>query len=70
MTAIPFIVTPLLQNLPEPASGQPVSLSEFLLDCYLDLAEREKQEEPRLRAQAFAGELIACLQFLRASPEA
>lgn len=70
MTAIPFIVTPLLQNLPEPVSGQPVSLSEFLLDCYLDLAEREKQEEPRLRAQGFAGELIVCLQFLRASPEA
>ncbi|BDA85400.1 hypothetical protein Sa4125_29420 [Aureimonas sp. SA4125] len=70
MTALAFIATPLLENLPEAVSGHPISLSEFLLDCYLDLAEREKQEEPRLRAQAFAGELIACLQVLRASPHA
>jgi rubrerythrin len=70
MTGIPFIGTPLLDNLPEPVSGQAVSLSEFLLDCYLDLAEREKQEEPRLRAQAYAGELIASLPFLRAFPRA
>lgn len=68
MKAIPFIGTPLLDNLPEPVSGQAVSLSEFLLDCYLDLAEREKEEQSRLRAQAFAGQLIACLQFLRGYP--
>ncbi|MGV8939629.1 MAG: ferritin-like domain-containing protein [Allorhizobium sp.] len=68
MTASPFVGTPLLDNLSEPVWGQAVSLSEFLLDCYLDLAEREKEEQPRLRAQTFAGELIACLQFLRAYP--
>ncbi|MCF1449322.1 rubrerythrin family protein [Agrobacterium vitis] len=70
IAAIPFVATPLLDSLPEPVSGQAVSLSEFLLDCYLDLAEREKDEPPRLQAQAFAGQLIACLQFLRAHPAA
>jgi len=68
MTASSFVNTPLLDNLPEPVSGQAVSLSEFLLDCYLDLAEREKEEQPRVQAQAFAGQLIACLQLLRALP--
>ncbi|OJF91758.1 ferritin-like domain-containing protein [Pararhizobium antarcticum] len=68
MKAIPFVGTPLLDNLPEPVSGQAVSLSEFLLDCYLDLAEREKKEQPRLQAQAFAGQLIDSLQQLRALP--
>ena len=66
IATIPFVATPLLDRLPEPVSAQAVSLAEFLLDCYLDLAEREKQEGPRLRAQAFAGELITCLQLLRA----
>ncbi|MDW5317553.1 ferritin family protein [Rhizobium sp. PL01] len=68
MTASAFVGTPLFDNLPEPVSEQAVSLSEFLLDCYLDLAEREKVEQRRLRAQAFAGQLIACLQLLRALP--
>lgn len=70
MTAVPFVATPLLDSLPEPVSGQAVSLSEFLLDCYLDLAEREKEEQPRLRAQAFAGQLVAYLPLLRAYPAA
>lgn len=68
ITASSFVSPPLLDNLPEPVSGQAVSLSEFLLDCYLDLAEREKEEQLRLRAQAFAGQLIACVQLLRALP--
>jgi rubrerythrin len=68
VTSKPFVDTPLLKSLPAPVSGQAVSLSELLLDCYLDLAEREEKEEPRLRAQAFAGQLIACLQSLRTDP--
>lgn len=63
--ANPFGPTPVLDVVPESAEARPVPLCELLLDCYLDLAEREKDEDTRLRAQARAGELIACLHAVR-----
>ena len=61
-----FGPTPVLDVVPEGAEARPVPLCELLLDCYLDLAEREKQEDARLRAQAYAGQMIACLHVVRA----
>ena len=55
----------MLDAVPEGADAKLVPLCELLLDCYLDLAEREKEEEERLRAQECAGEMIACLQAVR-----
>ncbi len=63
--AMPFGRTAVLDNVPEEAEARLVPLCELLLDCYLDLAEREKDEDARLRAQACAGELIACLPVVR-----
>ncbi|MBW8284555.1 MAG: ferritin family protein [Rhizobium sp.] len=63
--ATPFGRSQVLDAVPEGADARLVPLCELLLDCYLDLAEREKQEDERLRAQACAGELIACLQAVR-----
>lgn len=64
--ASPFGPTPALEVVPEGAEARPVPLCELLLDCYLDLAEREKDEDTRLRAQAYAGQMIACLHAVRA----
>ena len=63
--ARPFGRSAVLDAVPEGADARLVPLCELLLDCYLDLAEREKEEEERLRAQACAGEMIACLQAVR-----
>ena len=63
--AAPFGRSAVLDAVPEGADARLVPLCELLLDCYLDLAEREKQEAERLRAQACAGEMIACLQAVR-----
>ena len=63
--ARPFGRSAVLDAVPEGADAKLVPLCELLLDCYLDLAEREKEEEERLRAQACAGEMIACLQAVR-----
>jgi rubrerythrin len=63
--AHPFGPTPVLDLVPESVEARPVPLCELLLDCYLDLAEREKDEDSRLRAQACAGGLIACLHAVR-----
>lgn len=63
--AQPFGSSPVLDAVPEGVEARLLSLCELLLDCYLDLAEREKDEDSRLRAQASAGELIACLHAVR-----
>lgn len=57
---------PMLDAMPEGMANSPLSLCEFLLDCYLDLGERETDEDTRLRAQGCAGDLIACLHAVRA----
>ena len=63
--ATPFGPTPALEVVPEGAEARPVPLCELLLDCYLDLAEREKDEDTRLRAQAYSGQMIAWLHAVR-----
>lgn len=63
--AKPFGRTSVLDTVPEGAEARLVPLCELLLDCYLDLAEREKDEDARLRAQASAGGVIACLHAVR-----
>lgn len=62
---MPFGPMPVLESVPLGIDARPVSLSELLLDSYLDLAERGNDEAIRLRAQACAGELIACLHAVR-----
>ncbi|MCA1403975.1 ferritin family protein [Ensifer sp. IC3342] len=64
----PSAETPLLQHVPDNVSERLVPLCEFLLDCYLDLAERERTEAGRKQAQMFAGDMIRCLQDVRALP--
>ncbi|WP_331377027.1 ferritin-like domain-containing protein [Sinorhizobium chiapasense] len=64
----PSAETPLLRHVPDNVSERLVPLCEFLLDCYLDLAERERTEAGRKRAQTFAGEMVRCLQDVRAVP--
>jgi rubrerythrin len=63
----PFGGSPLLERVPDGIGNQLVPLCEFLLDCYLDLAEREKTEEARDLAQEFASGVIQCLQIVRRS---
>ena len=63
--AAPFGPTPVLEAVPQGIETRPVPLCELLLDGYLDLAERGNDEEVRQRAQAWAGELIACLHVVR-----
>ncbi|AFL52453.1 rubrerythrin [Sinorhizobium fredii] len=57
--------TPLLGHVPENVPGRLVPLCEFLLDCYLDLAERGSDEAGRARMQTFASEMIRCLYAAR-----
>lgn len=61
----PFERTPLLNRVPRTVTHQLVPLSELLLDCYLDLAEREKGEPARDRAQQFATNLVQSLHVVR-----
>ncbi|WP_026187082.1 ferritin family protein [Ensifer sp. BR816] len=58
-------VTPLLDHVSENVPGRLVPLCEFLLDCYLDLAERESAESARARMQTFASDMIRCLYAAR-----
>lgn len=61
-----FDISPLLGNGVSPdVFGRAVPLCELLLDCYLDYAERLPREVERTRAQAFAGQLVACRSALR-----
>lgn len=63
-----FDMSPLLKSGVSPAIvGGVVPLCELLLDCYLDCAERLPLELDRTRAQAFAGQLVACRSALRDS---
>lgn len=59
--------THFLQRVPDNVSSRLTSLCEFLLDCYLSLAERESSESVRESMQAFAGGMIQCLQAARAA---
>ena len=57
--------TPLLDHMPEDVPSRLVPLCEFLLDCYLDLAERGSNEKGRARMQTFASEIVRCLYAAR-----
>jgi rubrerythrin len=65
LIATPPGETPLLQHVPANVTGRLVPLCEFLLDCYLDLAEHESTESARARMQSFASEIIRCLYAAR-----
>ena len=45
-------------------------LSEYLLDWYLDIGDRAKNEQDAGRARLFAAQLVACLRTLRSLKEA
>lgn len=45
-------------------------LNEYLLDWYLDIGDRAKNEEDAGRARLFAAQLVACLRTLRSLKEA
>jgi rubrerythrin len=47
------------------AAERTSSLSEFLLDRYLEIAETAASEEDARRARGFAAQLIACLRTVR-----
>ncbi|NRP72826.1 hypothetical protein ILFOPFJJ_03725 [Ensifer psoraleae] len=65
LRVVPPAETLLLQHVPKNVTGRIVPLCEFLLDCYLDLAERERTEPVRARMQTFASEVIRCLYAAR-----
>lgn len=54
---------PSAESLPM-AADQARPLSEFLLDCYLDLGERAVTGEDAERARSFAAQLINCVRAL------
>lgn len=57
--------TRLLREMPPAASGQLAARAEWLLDLYLDLAERDHSEELQLYTQTCAADLIGCLHHVR-----
>ncbi|HXV28785.1 MAG TPA: ferritin family protein [Sinorhizobium sp.] len=65
LSEVPAGETPLLQHVPDNVTGRLVPLCEFLLDCYLDLAERERTDSGRARMQTFASDVIRCLYAAR-----
>ncbi|ODR92818.1 ferritin-like domain-containing protein [Sinorhizobium alkalisoli] len=65
LSDVPAGETPLLQHVPNSVTERLVPLCEFLLDCYLDLAEREATDSARARMQTFASDVIRCLYAAR-----
>lgn len=62
----PFGPSPLLKGgVAAEVVGRAVPLSEILLDCYLDFAERLPREEDRDRAQRYAAGAVECRSLLR-----
>ena len=49
----------------ETAAGKALPLSEFLLDCYFDIADHATSEQDAERARVFAAQLIACIRTVR-----
>ncbi|MCZ4094223.1 ferritin-like domain-containing protein [Sinorhizobium psoraleae] len=65
LRVVPPAETLLLQHVPKNVTGRIVPLCEFLLDCYLDLAERGRTDSVRARMQTLASEVIRCLYAAR-----
>ena len=63
--AKPYGRTSVLDNASQGADTRLVPLCELILDAYLDLAEHERNEDMRAKAQFSAGALIECLVFIR-----
>ena len=61
----PYGRTSVLDNAAEGADARLVPTCELILDAYLDLAEHERDEDMRAKAQFSAGALIECLVFIR-----
>ena len=61
----PFATVPHTERVPQGAVANALALSEFLADCYLDLADRENDEEDTQRARTFAAQMIYCIRALR-----
>jgi rubrerythrin len=61
----PFEIGPA-RGMKLPAAAERASpLSEFLLDRYLEIADRTASEDDARRARGFAAQLIACLRTVR-----
>ncbi len=50
---------------PDGIEGRLVPLCEFLLDCYLAIAERQRDDNAQQQAQSAAGTVLACLHAVR-----
>nr|CAD6405684.1 rubrerythrin family protein [Rhizobium sp. Q54] len=55
----------LPDQTPEAIEGRLVPLCEFLLDCYLAIAERQRDDSAQQQAQSAAGAVLACLHAVR-----
>lgn len=65
LARLPLGDTPLLRHMRQQIADRAASLTEFLLECYLDLGERLPTEEARDRAQAYAAQMLDCLPAVR-----
>lgn len=61
LQAVPLAAPPLLSHIRPEAASRRRPTAEFLLDCYLDLAERLPTEAERERAQRSAAQLLDCV---------
>jgi Uncharacterized conserved protein len=61
----PFDWHKLPDQTPEGIEGRLVPLCEFLLDCYLAIAERQRDDNAQQQAQSAAGAVLACLHAVR-----
>ncbi|MCY1244042.1 hypothetical protein D9M72_570940 [compost metagenome] len=59
---------PNIDGFSPAAFERPAVLCGIVLDCYLDLMAREKNEDVLVFAQEAASQLVQCLLFLRGLP--
>ncbi|MGO4623106.1 ferritin family protein [Ensifer sp. 2YAB10] len=60
---------PNVDGFSQAAFERPAVLCGIVLDCYLDLMAREKDERGLVFAQEAASQLVQCLLFLRGLPQ-
>jgi len=61
----PFELESMLSQGGRAITESALPLSEYLLECYLELGDHSKNEQDTGRARSFAAQLISCIRSLR-----